>query len=85
MKLVILAGGKGTRFIEETSTKPKPMINVGGKPIIWQIMKYYSMFNINEFIICCGYKKEVLIPEHSLFNEIKLIQLKENLQLIVVD
>lgn len=61
MKLVILAGGKGTRFIEETSTKPKPMINVGGKPIIWQIMKYYSMFNINEFIICCGYKKEVLI------------------------
>jgi len=61
MKLVILAGGKGTRFIEETSTKPKPMIEIGGKPIIWQIMKYYSKYNVNEFIICCGYKKEVLI------------------------
>ncbi len=60
MKLVILAGGKGTRFVEETSSKPKPMIEVGGKPIIWLIMKYYSKFKINEFIICGGYKKEVL-------------------------
>lgn len=60
MKLVILAGGKGTRFVEETSSKPKPMIEVGGKPIIWLIMKYYSKFKINEFIICCGYKKEIL-------------------------
>ena len=68
MKLVILAGGKGTRFVEETSSKPKPMIDVGGKPIIWQIMKYYSMFNVNEFIICCGYKQEVI---KKYFNKIK--------------
>ena len=56
MKVVILAGGKGTRLSEETTLKPKPMIEIGGKPIIWHIMKIYSMYGINEFIICCGYK-----------------------------
>ncbi len=56
MKAVILAGGLGTRLSEETQLKPKPMIEIGGKPIIWHIMKYYSQFNINDFIICCGYK-----------------------------
>ncbi|MBU3558353.1 glucose-1-phosphate cytidylyltransferase [Polynucleobacter sp. Nonnen-W13] len=60
MKAVILAGGLGTRFSEETSNKPKPMIEIGGKPIIWHIMKTYSHYGINEFIICCGYKGYVI-------------------------
>ena len=56
MKAVILAGGKGTRISEETILKPKPMIEIGGKPILWHIMKIYSSYGINEFIICCGFK-----------------------------
>ncbi len=56
MQLVILAGGLGTRISEETHLKPKPMIEIGGKPIIWHIMKIYSHYGINDFIICCGYK-----------------------------
>lgn len=56
MQLVLLAGGLGTRISEETEVKPKPMIEIGGKPIIWHIMKIYSHHGINEFIICCGYK-----------------------------
>jgi glucose-1-phosphate cytidylyltransferase len=56
VKVVILAGGLGTRISEETNLKPKPMIEIGGKPILWHIMKIYSYFGINEFIICCGYK-----------------------------
>lgn len=55
-KAVILAGGKGTRISEESMLKPKPMIEIGGKPILWHIMKLYSHYNINEFIICLGYK-----------------------------
>lgn len=60
MKLVILAGGLGTRISEETSIRPKPMIEIGGKPILWHIMKGYSHYGINEFIICCGYKGYVI-------------------------
>lgn len=60
MKTVILAGGLGTRLSEETDIKPKPMIEIGGKPIIWHIMKHYSAHNINDFIICCGYKGYVI-------------------------
>jgi glucose-1-phosphate cytidylyltransferase len=56
MKAVILAGGLGTRISEETLLKPKPMVEIGGKPILWHIMKHYSSYGINEFIICCGYK-----------------------------
>jgi len=56
MKAVILAGGMGTRISEESSIRPKPMIEIGGKPILWHIMKIYSCHGINEFIICCGYK-----------------------------
>ena len=56
MKAVILAGGLGTRISEETENKPKPMIEIGGKPILWHIMKIYSAYGINDFIICCGYK-----------------------------
>ncbi|CAD6540194.1 glucose-1-phosphate cytidylyltransferase [Paraburkholderia metrosideri] len=56
MKAVILAGGLGTRISEETTTRPKPMIEIGGKPILWHIMKTYSAHGVNDFIICCGYK-----------------------------
>jgi len=60
MKAVILAGGLGTRISEETHLKPKPMIEIGGKPIIWHIMKMYSSHGINDFIVCCGYKGYVI-------------------------
>lgn len=60
MKAVILAGGLGTRISEETHIKPKPMIEIGGKPILWHIMKLYSAHGINEFIICCGYKGYII-------------------------
>jgi len=56
MKAVILAGGHGTRISEETHLKPKPMIEIGGKPILWHIMKTYSAHGVNDFVICCGYK-----------------------------
>mgnify|MGYP003964571861 FL=1 len=56
MKVVILAGGLGTRISEETDNLPKPMIQIGGKPILWHIMKIYSKYGINDFIVCCGYK-----------------------------
>ena len=56
MKVVILAGGLGTRIMEESILKPKPMIEIGGMPILWHIMKIYSNYGINEFIVCCGYK-----------------------------
>lgn len=60
MKAVILAGGLGTRISEETHLKPKPMIEIGGKPILWHIMKLYSAHGVNDFIICCGYKGYVI-------------------------
>jgi glucose-1-phosphate cytidylyltransferase len=60
MKAVILAGGLGTRISEETNLKPKPMIEIGNRPLLWHIMKIYSLGNVNEFIICCGYKGEVI-------------------------
>jgi glucose-1-phosphate cytidylyltransferase len=60
MKAIILAGGFGTRLSEETALKPKPMVEIGGKPILWHIMKSYSAHGINDFIICCGYKSYVI-------------------------
>lgn len=60
MKAVILAGGLGTRLSEETSSRPKPMVEIGGKPILWHIMKMYSAHGINDFVICCGYKGYII-------------------------
>lgn len=71
MKVVILAGGFGTRISEESHLKPKPMIEIGGKPILWHIMKQYSHYGFNEFIICCGYKQHVIkewFADYYLFN-----------------
>ena len=56
MKAVILAGGLGSRLSEETHIKPKPLVEIGGKPILWHILKIYSHYGINDFVICCGYK-----------------------------
>lgn len=60
MKAVILAGGLGTRLSEETSLRPKPMVEIGGRPILWHIMKMYSSHGVNDFVICCGYKGYVI-------------------------
>jgi glucose-1-phosphate cytidylyltransferase len=60
MKVVILAGGYGTRISEESGVRPKPMVEVGGKPILWHIMKIYSAYGLNDFVICCGYKSHVI-------------------------
>ena len=60
MKAVIFAGGFGTRISEESGVRPKPMVEIGNKPILWHILKIYSHFGINDFIICCGYKSYVI-------------------------
>jgi len=60
MKAVILAGGLGTRISEESGVRPKPMVEIGGKPVLWHIMKIYSSYGINDFIICCGYKGHII-------------------------
>lgn len=60
MKVVILAGGRGTRISEESRVRPKPMVEIGGKPILWHIMKLYSHYGFREFIICCGYKGQMI-------------------------
>ena len=71
MKVVILAGGYGTRISEESHLRPKPMIEIGGKPILWHIMKEYSSYGYNEFIICCGYKQNIIkqwFADYYLYN-----------------
>src|SRR5215204_6887853 len=60
MKVAILAGGQGTRLSEETEVRPKPMVEIGGRPILWHIMKLYSSHGINDFVICCGYRGYVI-------------------------
>jgi glucose-1-phosphate cytidylyltransferase len=71
MKVVILAGGRGSRISEESKYKPKPMVKIGNKPIIWHIIKYYETFGFSEFIICAGYKKKILKNFFSKNNGIK--------------
>ena len=60
MKVVLLAGGKGTRIAEESTIRPKPMIEIGGMPILWHIMKEYSYYGFNDFIICAGYRQHMI-------------------------
>jgi glucose-1-phosphate cytidylyltransferase len=81
MKLVILAGGRGTRLTEETLIKPKPLVDIGNKPIIWHIMKIYSHYGINDFIICLGYKGYLIkeyFANYFLHNSDLTIDLKKN-------
>ena len=73
MKTVILAGGYGTRLSEETEIKPKPLVEIGGKPILWHIMKIYSTYGLNDFVICLGYKG-YLIKEY-FYNTFFIIQM----------
>jgi glucose-1-phosphate cytidylyltransferase len=81
VKIVILAGGMGTRISEETELRPKPMIEIGGRPILWHIMKYYSSFGFHEFIICLGYKGEVIkkyFANYHLHSSDLTIDIREN-------
>lgn len=81
MKVVILAGGLGTRLSEETQIKPKPMVEIGGKPILWHIMKIYSRYGFNEFIICLGYKGEYIkkwFRDHYINNSDVTFDLESN-------
>lgn len=81
MKAVILAGGFGTRISEESQLKPKPLIEIGGKPILWHIMKLYSYHGINEFIICCGYKGNMIkeyFSNYFLYNSDVTFDLRNN-------
>ena len=68
MKAVILAGGYGTRISEESHLKPKPMIEIGGKPILWHIMKIYSAHGVNDFVICLGYKGQLIKEYFTKFD-----------------
>mgnify|MGYP006133683071 CR=1 FL=1 len=74
MKAVILCGGKGTRLSEETKIIPKPMVKIGNKPILWHIMKSFSLYGVNEFILAVGYKGEKIIDNLNEFNEFKSIK-----------
>ena len=81
MKVVILAGGLGTRISEESLLKPKPLIEIGSKPILWHIMKHYSKFGLNDFIICCGYKGYMIkeyFYNYSLHTSDATIDIKKN-------
>jgi len=81
MKAVILAGGLGTRLSEETVSKPKPMVEIGGKPILWHILKIYSHYGINDFIICCGYKGYIIkeyFANYFLHNSDVTFNMKDN-------
>lgn len=81
MKVVILAGGLGTRLMEETEARPKPMVEIGGKPILWHIMKIYESYGFNEFIICLGYKSSYIkdyFSKYFLHNSDITIDLKNN-------
>ena len=88
MKVVILAGGLGTRLSEETVTKPKPMVEIGGKPILWHIMKTYSQYGINDFIICCGYKGYVIkeyFKNYFLHQSDITFKMKDNKMVVHID
>lgn len=81
MKVVILAGGLGTRLMEETEARPKPMVEIGGKPILWHIMKIYEAYGFNEFIICLGYKAQSIkeyFLNYYLYNSDVTIELEKN-------
>lgn len=88
MKAVILAGGLGTRLSEETVSKPKPMVEIGGKPILWHIMKMYSHYGLNDFIICCGYKGYIIkeyFANYFLYQSDITFNLKDNKMIIHKD
>lgn len=89
MKVVILAGGLGTRLMEETSSRPKPMVEIGGKPILWHIIKHFTSYGINEFIICLGYKgfmiKDYFLNYHIHNSDISIDVKKNDLEIHSTD
>ncbi|MEO6524900.1 MAG: glucose-1-phosphate cytidylyltransferase [Mucilaginibacter sp.] len=81
MKVVLLAGGLGTRLMEETEARPKPMVEIGGKPILWHIMKIYEVYGYNDFVICLGYKQQSIkeyFLNYYLYNSDVTIELEQN-------
>ncbi len=81
VKIVILAGGYGTRLSEETDLKPKPLVEIGGKPILWHIMKLYSTFGFDDFVVCCGYKGEMIKRYFLDYNAVRsdiTVNLRDN-------
>ena len=81
MKVVILAGGLGTRLMEETEARPKPMVEIGGKPILWHIMKIYEAYGYNDFVLCLGYKAQSIkeyFLNYYLYNSDVTIELEKN-------
>lgn len=81
MKVVILAGGLGTRLMEETEARPKPMVEIGGKPILWHIMKIYEAYGFNDFVLCLGYKSQLIkeyFLNYYLYNSDVTIDLQQN-------
>lgn len=86
MKVVILAGGFGTRISEESTLRPKPMVEIGGMPILWHVMKIYSQYGYNDFVICCGYKGHMIkeyFANYYLYNADVTFDFTENGQMIV--
>ena len=86
MKVVILAGGRGTRLAEETGTRPKPMVEIGGKPILWHIMKIYGCFGYKDFLIACGYKGEMIkeyFHNYFIHNSDYIIDLRDGTRQVV--
>ena len=86
MKVVILAGGYGTRISEESHLKPKPMLEIGDKPILWHIMKEYSYYGFHEFIICCGYKQHIIkewFADYYLYNSDATFDFSDNNKMVV--
>ena len=87
MKVVILAGGKGTRISEESRLRPKPMVEIGGKPILWHIMRQYAAYGFCEFIICCGYKghmiKEYFVNYYRNNSQIEISLKNQQAQVLV--
>ncbi|MCR5452972.1 MAG: glucose-1-phosphate cytidylyltransferase [Lachnospiraceae bacterium] len=86
MKVVLLAGGFGTRISEETENKPKPMIEIGGRPILWHVMKLYSYYGFNEFVICAGYRQQVIkewFANYFLYTSDITFKLANNNEMIV--
>lgn len=86
MKVVILAGGKGTRISEESHLRPKPMVEIGGKPILWHIMRQYASYGFNEFIVCCGYKghmiKEYFVNYYKNQSQLEVCLKNENVRVL---
>ena len=89
MKVVILAGGKGTRISEESRLRPKPMVEIGGRPILWHIMRHYASYGFTEFVVCCGYKghmiKEYFVNYYQHNSQLEIRLQDQKIQVLGAD